>query len=80
MLYRASRLFVIKNKIEASVIILALADGAIERGKHYLAVLPGAWGIALFCACLLAVFMAGGRILDGVRSYRRERDGHKLSL
>ena len=73
MFYRASRLFVIKNKIEAAVIIMALTDGAVERGTHYLALYHGAMGKALFGACLLAVFMAGGRIFDGVRVYRAER-------
>jgi hypothetical protein len=61
-----SRLFVIKNKFEAFAVIYALALGAVERGVHYLEQYPGWGGWMLFAVCPLAVFMAGGRILDSV--------------
>lgn len=71
MLYRLSRLFVIKNKFEAFAIIYGIALGAVERGQHYLAQYPGFGGKLLFAACCLAVFMAGAKILDGVRATPR---------
>jgi hypothetical protein len=67
MLYKLSRLFVIKNKFEAFAIIYGIAIGAMERGKIYLVQYPGFGGKLLFGACCLAVFMAGAKILDGVR-------------
>lgn len=71
MLYKISRLFVIKNKFEAFAIIYGIALGAVERGKHYLILYPGFGGKLLFGACCLAVFMAGAKILDGVRATPR---------
>jgi hypothetical protein len=58
------RLFVIKSKFEAFLVIFGLAMGATERGVHYLHQYPGWGGWLLFAACPLAVFMAGARILD----------------
>lgn len=67
---RVSRLFVIKTKFEAFVVIYGLGTGAVERGMHYLHDYPGFGGKLLFAVCPLAVFMAGGRILDSIeRSY-----------
>ncbi|PCD02639.1 hypothetical protein COC42_14715 [Sphingomonas spermidinifaciens] len=67
---RVSRLFVIKTKFEAFVVIYGLGTGAVERGLHYLHDYPGVGGKLLFAVCPLAVFMAGARILDSVeRSY-----------
>lgn len=66
MLYRIGRLFVIKNKFEAFLVIFGLANGAVERGFHYLSLYPGLGGKLLFAACPVAVFMAGGRILDSL--------------
>jgi hypothetical protein len=65
------RLFVIKTKFEAFLIIYALALGATERGLVYMHQYPGFGGILLALACTGAVFMAGGKILDAVdmRSY-----------
>ncbi|MCF8709251.1 hypothetical protein [Rhizorhapis sp. SPR117] len=65
------RLFVIKTKFEAFLIIYALALGATERGVVYMHQYPGFGGILLALACTGAVFMAGGKILDAVemRSY-----------
>lgn len=66
MLYRIGRLFVIKSKFEAFLVIFGLANGAVERGIHYLSLYPGIGGKLLFALCPLAVFMAGGRILDSL--------------
>ncbi len=72
MLRKIGRLFVIKTKLEASLIIYALALGAIERGSIYLTQYPGFGGKLLFLACTGAVFMAGAKIFDCLR-HERER-------
>lgn len=64
---KIGRLFVIKTRWEAFLIIYALALGAVERGSVYLDRFPGYGGKLLFLACTGAVFMAGGRILDCLR-------------
>lgn len=64
MIRKVARLFVIKSRIEAFLIIYALALGACERGMVYLARFPGWGGKLLFLACTGAVFMAGAKILD----------------
>lgn len=66
MLYRIGRLFVIKSKFEAYLVIFGLANGAVERGLHYMSLYPGLGGKLLFAVCPIAVFMAGGRILDSI--------------
>jgi len=68
MLRKIGRLFVIKNRFEAYVIIYALALGATSRGSAYLDEYPGGWGIALFLAACTAVLLAGAAILDSVRA------------
>ena len=72
MFGKIARLFVIKTRLEAFLIIYALALGATERGSIYLQQYPGWGGRLLFLACTAAVFMAGGKILDCIR-YERER-------
>ena len=67
MLRKVSRLFMIKTRLEAFLIIYALALGASERGAHYLTQFPGWGGKLLFLACTAAVFMAGAKILDCLR-------------
>lgn len=67
MLSKIGRLFVIKNRLEAFVIIYALALGATARGSAYLDKYPGGWGVALFFAATGAVFLAGAAILDSLR-------------
>ncbi len=67
MLRKISRLFVIKTRFEAFLIIYALALGATERGTHYLTQYPGWGGKLLFLACTCAVFMAGAKILDCIK-------------
>ena len=66
MFERVRNLFIIKTKFEAFLIIYGLATGAVERGMHYLHQYPGWGGKLLFAVCPLAVFMAGGKILDGL--------------
>ena len=67
---RFSRLFVIKTKFEAFLVIYGLGTGAVERGVHYLQQYPGHGGQLLFACSPIAVFMAGGRILDSVERSR----------
>jgi hypothetical protein len=69
---RIARLFVIKTKFEAFLVIYGLGTGAVERGVHYLQLYPGWGGRILFLACPVAVFMAGGRILDSLKRERRD--------
>lgn len=74
MFGKISRLFVIKTRWEAYLIIYALALGATARGTAYIAQYPGWGGYALFLACTGAVFLAGAKILDCLR-YEREQRG-----
>jgi hypothetical protein len=71
LLLKISRLFVIKNRFEASAIIYALALGSAARGQIYLTQYPGFGGKLLFVASCLAVFMAGAKIMDAMK-YERE--------
>jgi hypothetical protein len=64
MFARVRRLFTIKTRFEAYLIIYGLATGATERGVHYMKLYPGALGWVFFALCPIAVFMAGGKILD----------------
>lgn len=73
MLKKIARLFVIKTRIEAFVIIYALALGATARGAQYLVEYPGWGGKLLFLATTGAVFLAGAKILDCLR-FERERE------
>jgi hypothetical protein len=43
MLSKIGRLFQIKTRAEAWMVIYAIALGAVERGRHYLDTYPG-WG------------------------------------
>lgn len=74
MLRKISRLFVIKTRLEAFLIIYALALGATSRGASYLEQYPGWGGYLLFAACTGAVFMAGAKILDCLKYERAERE------
>jgi hypothetical protein len=67
MLSTLARLFVIKSRPEAFMIIYALATGAVQRGQAYLGQYPGLGGRLLFLACMGSVFMAGAKILDCLR-------------
>jgi hypothetical protein len=74
MFTKIARLFVIKTRIEAFLIIYALALGASERGLVYLRQFPGFGGKLLFLACTGAVFMAGAKILDCLKYERAQRE------
>lgn len=67
MLQRFSRLFVIKTRWEVWLVIYAIAVGAVERGRHYLDIYPGALGGFMALACTGVVFLAGAKLLDSVR-------------
>ena len=66
MLSKISRLFTIKTRWEAWLVIYAIALGAVERGRHYLEAYPGFGGWLLAVACTAVVFVAGGKLLDSV--------------
>jgi hypothetical protein len=70
MLAKVKRLFTVKTRFEAFLVIYALALGACERGIHYLGQYPGFGGKLLFLACTGSVFMAGGMILDNLAMRR----------
>src|SRR5688572_27293627 len=63
---RIARLFTIKTRFEAWLVIYAIAMGAVERGRHYLDVYPGFGGWLLAFACTGVVFLAGAKLLDSV--------------
>ena len=67
MLKKIGRLFVIKTRWEAFLVIYALGLGAVERGSAYLEQFPGFGGKLLFLACTGSVFIAGAKILDCLR-------------
>ena len=64
---RIARLFTIKTRTEAWLVIYAIAVGAVERGRSYLDLYPGAGGWLLAVACTGVVFIAGAKLLDSVR-------------
>lgn len=66
-LKKLGRLFTIKTRLEAWLVIYAIALGAVERGRHYLEAYPGRGGWLLALACTSVVFIAGGKLLDSVR-------------
>src|SRR3954464_6044635 len=70
MLSKVARLFQIKTRFEAWLVIYAIALGAVERGRHYLETYPGFGGWLLPAACTGVVFVAGGKLLDSVGAPR----------
>ena len=77
MLTKIGRLFQIKTRFEAFLIIYALALGAVERGSVNLTQYPGFGGKLLFLACTGAVFMAGAKMLDCLKHEQRAADAVK---
>ena len=67
MLKKIGRLFQIKTRLEAWLVIYAIALGAVERGRHYLDAYPGWGGWLLALACTGVVFIAGAKLLDSVK-------------
>ena len=68
---RLKRLFTIKTRFEAFLVIYAIALGAVERGLHYLTIYPGWTGWLLAVTCTGVVFVAGAKLLDAVRPERK---------
>jgi hypothetical protein len=66
-LRKIGRLFTIKTRVEAWLVIYAIAVGAVERGRHYLETYPGVGGWLLAVACTGVVFIAGAKLLDSVK-------------
>ncbi|HEV2594302.1 MAG TPA: hypothetical protein VGU01_03790 [Sphingomicrobium sp.] len=50
------------------MVIYAIALGAVERGRTYLDTYPGWGGWLLAVACTGVVFVAGGKLLDSVKT------------
>jgi hypothetical protein len=73
MLKKIGRLFIIKTRFEACLIIYALAAGAMARGTAYLHEFPGYGGQLLLIACSGSVFLAGAKIFDCLRYEQAER-------
>jgi hypothetical protein len=69
------RLFVIKTRFEAFLIIYALGLGAVTRGMQYLDQYPGIGGWLLLAACTGSVFLGGAKILDCLKYEKAEREG-----
>ena len=67
MLKKLGRLFVIKTRFEAFLVIYAIAVGAVSRGLLYMKEYPGVGGWLLFAACTGTVFIAGAKILDAIK-------------
>lgn len=74
MLKKIGRLFVIKTRWEAYLIIYALALGATERGHVYMQQYPGFGGKLLFLAATGSVFLAGAKILDCLKFEKAARE------
>ena len=67
MLKKIGRLFTIKTRFEAWLVIYAIALGAVERGRLYLDTYPGFGGWLLALACTGVVVIAGAKLLDSVK-------------
>ena len=65
---RIKRLFIIKTRFEACLIIYALAVGAVQRGMLYIEQYPGYGGYLLFLAATGAVFIGGAKIFDAINA------------
>lgn len=61
---RFLRLFVLKTRWEAWMIIYAIAVGAVTRGHLYMDLYPGVFGQLMFAACALLPLVAGPALLD----------------
>ena len=71
---KVKRLFVIKTRFEAYLIIYALALGAMTRGANYTLEYPGVGGYLLMAATAGAVFLGGAKILDAIRYEQEARE------
>ena len=76
---KIGRLFVIKTRFEACLIIYALGVGAMARGAAYLHEYPGVGGKLLLVACSGSVFLAGAKIFDCLRYEQAEASAKQPS-
>ena len=67
MLGKVPQLFTIRSRLDAYLVIYAIAVGATRRGLAYVSEYPGWTGHVLFLACCGTVLIAGAKILDCVR-------------
>jgi hypothetical protein len=67
MRQKIARLFTIKTRAEAWLVTYAIAVGAVERGRHYMDIYPGALGWFFALLCTGVVFLAGAKLLDSVK-------------
>ena len=74
MLRKIGRLFVIKTRWEAYLIIYALALGAMTRGVQYTVEYPGVGGYLLWACTAGAVFLGGAKILDAIKYEQEKRE------
>ena len=74
MLRKLGRLFLIKTRWEAYLIIYALALGAMTRGVHYTVEYPGIGGYLLWACTAGAVFLGGAKILDAIKYEQEKRE------
>lgn len=79
MWLRIARLFVIKTRFEAYLIIYALAVGATARAQLYLVQYKGPMGIFLALCCTGAVFLGGAKILDATPRRPRQKRLRRLA-
>ena len=79
MLSKIGRLFIIKTRFEAWMVIYAIAVGSMERGQHYMAQYPGYGGYLLALACTGVVFVAGAKLLDATPRKVRAAAGAAVS-
>ncbi|MGX7925662.1 hypothetical protein ACWPMX_03715 [Tsuneonella sp. HG094] len=79
MLKKIQRLFIIKTRFEACLIIYALGLGACERGIHYMEQYPGFGGKLLFLAATGSVFLGGAKIFDCIRFEQEKQDASKAT-
>lgn len=68
---KIGRLFTIRTRWEAWLVIWAITLGAVERGKTYLETYPGMLGWMFFVLCTGVVFVAGTKLLDSVRPAKK---------
>ena len=73
---RRAQTFAVLSIVSAATLSCAPAKGAqpsfgaVERGRHYLDAYPGFGGWLLALACTGVVFVAGGKLLDSVKTPR----------
>jgi hypothetical protein len=64
---KIGRLFTIRTRLEAWMVIWAITLGAMERGRNYLEIYHGTLGWVFVCLCMGVVLVAAPKLLDSVR-------------